>query len=136
MTVYSNIYNILVGEYIPEDVKNNIYNVNLRMNNCNNSITIIDLLKEKNELFEKKCYYNFWLNNKNTTNKFDLHNIQSSFVNDILDAIYDYCIYNEIRQYFIITGKGTIIKPKVIKYLKEYNMKYDLENSGLIYIKI
>ena len=136
MTVYYNIYNILAGKLIPDDITDEMYHITSRINNCNNNITIIDLLKKKNHLLEDTCYYNFWKNNKNFDDKFDLHEIQGQFINDILDAIYDYCCNKKILKYYLITGNGAVIKPKVLKYLKEYKMKYEQINNGLICIKL
>tara|TARA_B100000524_G_C23470365_1_gene305864 strand:- start:214 stop:543 length:330 start_codon:yes stop_codon:yes gene_type:complete len=102
--MYDKIYNILEKKYFPQ------YSENL----------------------EDKCCYYFYQNNLyfEDNNTIDLHHIIGKYVNDIMDSIYDFCMENYISQINIVTGNGKVLKPKVIKYLDLYNMKYEMQNSG------
>ena len=112
MDVYTKIYEILDGRYIPEIPKNN----NL----------------------EDLCVYYFYINNKNfyKNNEIDLHNIIGRFVETLLDSVYDYCINNNIKRINIISGIGNVVRPKVKKYLNYYNMKYVMKNPGNFDVEI
>ena len=133
MDLYSKVYNILNNKLIPNECSNKLLEINNKI--ISNKIKINKLTapyytEENDRLFKLKediiddisCYH-FYSNNEKL-NSYDLHGIYGHQVEAFLDAIFDYSYQNNNYSFKIITGNGHVIKPKVIKYLKFYNVKY------------
>ena len=143
MDLYEKIYLILNEKLIPQSRYKDLEELYKTINNTKNKITnmtsqyYIEKLYEYNRLkysiIDDNIAYEFYLKNKGT-NKFDLHGIYGYQVDSILDAIFDYCILKNIISFNLITGSGKIVKPKTLKYLKYFNVRYKIENNGLIEI--
>ena len=144
MSLYEKIYSILNGKLIPKDRSEDLENlhktINITKNKINNmtsqyyskKIGEINIIKDK--IKDDITCYKFYINNINNDNIYDLHGIHGNQVNYILDAIFDYHIEKNIHMFNLITGSGKVIKPKTIKYLKYFDVKYKMKNEGLIEI--
>jgi len=142
MDLYTQIYNILIGESNPKDksneltiLLNTINKIKSKINRSTSSYygqQITNLENKKFLIMDEISSYNFYLKNKNSNNNFDLHEMYGYQINSVLDAIFDYCILKEIKSFHIITGNGNVIKPKVIKYLKYFNVSFKFINNGLL----
>lgn len=142
MDLYSKVYNILDSKLIPNECSNKLLEINnkiisnrIKINKLTAPYYIEEndkLYKLKNDIIDDISCYNFYSNNEKL-NSYDLHGIYGHQVESFLDAIFDYNIENNNVIFKIITGKGSVIKPKVIKYLKFYNVKYKVLD-GLIEI--
>ena len=80
--------------------------------------------------------HTFISNNLNFDDSYDLHGCISPGLFDILDAILDYNFKKKTYSFFLITGNGNIVKPKVISYLKKNNLSNKKINIGCIEIKL
>jgi len=147
MSLYEKIYSILDGTLRPKDRSKDLENlhktINITKNKINNitsqyySEKINEINKIKDKIKDDISCYKFYINNINNINNgniYDLHGIHGYQVNYILDAIFDYHIEKNIYMFSLITGNGKVIKPKTIKYLKYFDVKYRMKNEGLIEI--
>lgn len=142
MTLYEKIYSILYKTYIPIDRHQDFINNNKLINDTKNKITKLtagyysnklnNLVDIKFDIIEDIASYSFYENNKNHNNNFDLHNLYGNQIDSVLDAIFDYCYENDIYSFNLITGCGTVIKPKTLKYLRFYDVKFKTLNKGII----
>lgn len=133
MDLYSKVYNILDNKLIPNECSNKLLEINnkiisnrLKINKLTASYYIEEndkLFKLKEDIIDDISCYNFYSNNEKL-NSYDLHGIYGNQVDSFLDAIFDYNSERNNSNFKIITGNGHVIKPKVIKYLRFYNVKY------------
>ena len=93
----------------------------------------------KQNKFEWLKQYNahtFIVQNSKFNKTYDLHGCISPGLDEILDAIIDYNYENKIISFYIITGNGNIIKPKVNSYLKKNKFFNKIINPGCFEIKL
>ena len=133
------IYGILDKSYIPknriDDYNRIIDLINYYKNKKRTKYTsmyisdkIIKLLNKRDKVYDEIFAYSFC--KSHNKKEYDLHGALSYQIYDILDALFDY----NTSSFEIITGNGNVVKPKVIKYLKYFNIKYTFTNSGKIKI--
>lgn len=143
MTLYDLIYSILEGKYNPKNKYDELINVITSINKIKNKITkltsgyySIEIKKLENkryELIDKNTAFEFYQKNNNMTSYyFDLHGLLGYQINSVLDAIFDFCYNKNIKQLFLITGNGNVVKNKTISYLKYFGIQFKFENNGLI----
>ena len=142
MSLYDKVYKILIGKYIPSNNYIKLNNINKLIHStklkCNKqtytyySEKIKELFEEKYNIIDEISCYEFYSNLKNNE-IYDLHGIYGYQVDDFLDAIFDYNIFNKKFKFNIITGNGNVIKPKTIKYLKFFDINFEVSN-GIIKI--
>ena len=99
MDLYTQIYNILMGESNPKDKSNELTNLLNTINKIKSKINrstagyygpqITNLENKKFLIMDEISSYNFYLKNKNSNNNFDLHEMYGYQINSVLDAIFD-----------------------------------------------
>jgi len=135
MDLYEKIYKILTKSYIPLNERENLLKIEHELTNLKEKISkdtscyYNDELKKLNNkklniIEDISCYHFYKLNN--VENIYDLHGLRSNELITFLDAIFDYQIEKQNFNFKIITGNGKILKPKTIKYLKDYNVDFKI----------
>ena len=147
MSLYDKVLNILEKKIIPENVENRLNANTTMINHAKQKINkqtapyyierIEELYMERKVILEDISCYNFYLNTKGIDSEgiYDLHGIYGDQVNSFLDAIFDYNISLNSFCFKIITGNGHVLKQKVIKYLKLFNVTFKIENNGMLKIQ-
>lgn len=142
MDLYDKVFKILKNEYVPFNYYSKLNNINKLIHSTklkSNKLTapyysdrVSELYQIKYNIIDEISCFEFYYNLKDKNN-YDLHGIYGYQVNTFLDAIFDYNIFINQKSFNIITGNGNVIKPKTIKYLKLFKVKFNV-NSGVIKI--
>ena len=134
MTVYDLIYSYLdTNQRIPQPtLQNKVYKY--KINGKSRSIK----LDHENKLGFHNAYL-FAQHNSSVNDSYDFHGMLGVALADILDAILDYHYDNKrggVQSLKWITGNGKVIKPKIIRYLKQNNVRFTEINSGSLQVHV
>ena len=146
MSLYDKVNTILNRTYIPCDnnsklnkILKDISDIKNKLNNLTISYygtKLKELNSEKRNILDDITCYNFYLVNNfdgEGIMSYDLHGISGNQLESFLDAIFDYHIHVlENNKFELIPGNGYVLKPKVIKYLDSYGVKYRIDRGSIL----
>lgn len=135
---------LIIENYLKNDKKiifnmEELNSLNIKINNLSNKKINLDYFNEQRKyLVEKMNCSNFIKKNnprlKNDHNKniYDFHGCITINLYDILDAIFDYQYDIMDKNFNLNFGNGYILKPKIIRYLEGFEVKFKFINKGFI----
>jgi len=137
---------LIIEDYLKNNKKiffdmQELNNLNDKINNLSSKkINLYYFNEQRKYLIKKMNCSNFIKNNspilKSESNKniYDFHGCITINLYDILDAIFDYQ-YDIIEKNFNLNfGNGHILKPKILRYLDQFSIKYKFINKGFVEI--